>query len=90
MKMEQEQERLVFPPIYKEFKSNAITFCLESESEVEEEHFVDIMKIDVVYQPEFDQVRTKYKLPVFFKASNNHFANGFIDNGREIVNLREE
>lgn len=74
-----------------------ITFSLQkndlaktqaAEEEVDDSiETVRIKKIDVIYNYEYEELSTKYTLPVFFRSTpsrNTTFMQqGFIDNGRQ-------
>jgi hypothetical protein len=55
------------------FVTNGITFRAESDLEyVEagaEPHTFDVQSIDIIYNPEYEAITRKYKLPVFFKSN---------------------
>jgi hypothetical protein len=47
--------------------------------------------VDVIYNPEFYRLITKYKIPVFFKsAPQSLFSQGFVDNGRQVIELKSD
>ena len=49
---------------------------------------IQIKRIDVIYNPEYEKLITRYRLPVFFKSlperhpDVTYWKQGFIDNGR--------
>lgn len=76
------------------FKAKGLTFSVESthESKENEPITIDIQRIDAIYNPEFDSIMNVYRHPVMFKSApyGISFADqGFIDNGRKIINLEK-
>jgi hypothetical protein len=73
------------------FRAKGLTFSVESTHETKEESMsFDIQKIDAIYNPEYDKLMSVYKHPVLFKSTpyGMNFADqGFVDNGRKIINL---
>ena len=70
-------------------------FKVESTTESEEPEgefplSVDLQKVDLIYNPEYDKIADLYKIPVFFKSDFNKsfLGQGFIDNGRHKVPLK--
>ncbi len=50
----------------------------------------DIQRIDAIYNPKYEKIVNVYKHPVFFKSTPfglSYGDQGFIDNGRKIINL---
>lgn len=74
------------------FKAKGLTFTVESTHETPEPLIFDIQRIDAIYNPEFEAIMRVYTHPVFFKsvpAGLTFQDQGFIDNGRKIVNIEE-
>jgi hypothetical protein len=72
------------------FKTRGLTFSCESTHETPEPIVFDIQKIDAIYNPEYEMLHRAYKHPVFFKSVPSGMRiedQGFVDNGRKIVNL---
>ena len=73
------------------FTAKGLTFSVESTHETKDESMqFDIQRIDAIYNPEFEKIMQVYKHPVLFKSTpfGMTFADqGFIDNGRKIINL---
>ena len=68
-----------------DFKVKGLTVTSES-TDTPPTFPIQIKKIDIIHNPEFDKIITQYKLPIFFKSlpsrSTTHFEQGFVDNGR--------
>jgi hypothetical protein len=74
------------------FKAKGLTFAVESTHETKDGQpiNIDIQRIDAIYNPEFDNIIDVYRHPVMFKSApyGISFADqGFVDNGRKIINL---
>ena len=74
------------------FKAMGLTFSAESTHETKGEEMLafDIQRIDAINNPEFPMISCVYKHPVFFKSVPNGMTfedQGFVDNGRTVVNL---
>jgi hypothetical protein len=75
------------------FKAKGLTFTVESTHETKEDApslCFDIQKIDAIYNPEYENIMTVYRHPVFFKSAPAGLKfrdQGFIDNGRKIINI---
>ena len=48
----------------------------------------------MIYNSEYEELIEKYSLPVFFKSTPNRstkfFDQGFIDNGKEVMQLKSD
>lgn len=76
------------------FKAKGLTFSVESTHESKESDpiSIDIQRIDAIYNPEFESIMNVYRNPVMFKSApyGMSFADqGFVDNGRKIINLEK-
>ena len=55
-----------------------------------------IKRIDVIYNPEYDQLTNYYRLPIFFKSlpvrsqDVTYLKQGFVDNGRKRIRLMQD
>lgn len=63
-------------------------FC-ESNKKATKEAVHEILKIDIIHNPEFPKLLEHYHLPIFFKQGEL-FKQGFVDNGREKIYLKTE
>lgn len=57
-------------------------------------YFFDVKSIDVVFNPDFNFIKQYYRLPVFFKSSQDQgyssfISQGYVDNGREKIYLND-
>ena len=85
--------KVLHPQHSNNIQAGGLVFKTESDQPLTSEdssalHF-DIKKIDFIYNPEYDELRDHYKLPVFFKSAEDQkltlISQGFVDNGRQIV-----
>jgi len=95
------QSSLVHSHVDDNFNMKGLTFHLEKQNaqfDPEKDYDengeakpinIQIKRIDVVYNPEYEAIRDSYRLPIFFKSlsdRNNgatYWEQGFIDNGRK-------
>ena len=62
----------------------------------EQIHSFDVKSIDIIFNPEYEEVTRKYKIPIFFKSTLddpnriNYMKQGYLDNGRHVVPLKDK
>lgn len=59
---------MVFSHVEDEFKIRAISIAIEGNYDFKDFLTFDFSKIDLIYNPEYDEMRELYKLPVMFKS----------------------
>lgn len=84
--------KLVPPQVGDQFECKGITFSVEAPKGSKLEPVATrIVKVDVIYNSEFPEMMGKYRLPVFFKTDGtSHFDRGFVDNGRQVIDISGE
>ena len=87
------KSKLIPPMIDEDFRTKGLTFTVESTHETQKgtpDLEFDVLKIDIINNPEYEKVTEFYRHPVFFKSApyGMNFADqGFVDNGRQIINI---
>jgi hypothetical protein len=71
------------------FDCKGVTVFCESSKKAAKEAVHDIKSIDIIHNPEFPDLLDHYHLPIFFKKGHL-FKQGFVDNGREVIQLKSE
>ena len=84
--------KLVPPQVGDQFDCKGLTFSVEApKGSTLEPVSTRIVKVDVIYNSEFPEIVGKYRLPVFFKTDgSSHMERGFVDNGRQVVDISGE
>lgn len=60
--------KLVQAQVYDNFNTKGLTLTIESTHETKDPVVLEIKKIDVIFNPEYEVLTKSYKLPVFFKS----------------------
>lgn len=75
------------------FVTNGLTFKAESDKETTDDsaepYTFDIKSVDMIYNKDYSELVSNYKIPIFFKTPRSSepsfIESGYVDNGRHIV-----
>jgi hypothetical protein len=78
---------IVNPQNENHFIIYAMSFFTESDKPTTDDELKEfhIKSVDIIYNPEYDELLKHYRIPIFFKSGGSPLKRGFVDNGRQNV-----